>query len=416
MKMRALILAMLLMLFCMGCARADQTVTLTFTGDCTLGSEEYLRSRETSFDSFAYAQGYDYFFKHFKELFEEDDATVINLECVFSDHRGDENKTKTYRFRGPTDFVNIITAYSIEAAVLANNHINDYSRTGLEDTKATLEAAGVAWARLKQIYYVEKGNVRIAVISVDQTTLNTNYQWLNKEITRLKTSGEANAVVMVYHGGTEYDPKHNASQAKFARNWIKLGADLVIMHHPHVVQGIEISRNRTICYSLGNFVFGGNSEIRSEPWRGDRMATSLYACVARAELHFDDSGVYTGQQVFLYPVFISSDAPHNNYQPYPVSGEDAAAVLEAIQFDTPFALPAFNEETGRVTMDFLPAEEENPPTATPRPTQRRTTTRKPSATPAPQKTEPAPEPVPDPKPTAAETGSPAAPQEPEPGE
>jgi hypothetical protein len=161
---------------------------------------------------------------------------------------------------------------------------------------------------------------------------------------------------MVFHGGTEYDPKHNANQTKFAENWIKRGADLVIMHHPHVVQGVAVSRNRTICYSLGNFVFGGNSEIREEPWRGTRMATSLYAYVVQAELYFADGGEYLGQQVSLYPVLISSDAPHNNYQPYLATGAEAEAVLEAIQFDTAFPLPAFDEETGRVTLDYLSAD------------------------------------------------------------
>ena len=357
MKRRVFALVILLLVLATACAGAEVTVTLTFTGDCTIGSEEYLRGRENSFDTYAYTRGYEYFFANFRELFEADDATIINLESVLSDHRGDENKTKTYRFRGPTDFVNILTPFSIEAAVLANNHVNDYARTGLDDTKATLEAAGIAWIRLQRVYFVEKEGVRVAVIAVDQTTLNNNYPWLNKEIPRLKSSGEAGAVVIVYHGGTEYDPKHNADQARYARKWVKLGADLVIMHHPHVVQGVEISQNRTICYSLGNFVFGGNSEIRSEPWRGTREATSLYACLARAELRFGDDGRYLGQQVSLYPVLISSDVPHNNYQPYPAKGEEAAAVLEAVQFDTPFPLPPFSEEEGRVTMDFLPAEE-----------------------------------------------------------
>ena len=373
MKKRVFALIALALVLAFASAGAEVTVTLTFTGDCTIGSEEYLRTRDNSFDTYANTRGYDYFFANFREMFEEDDATIINLESVLSDHRGDENKTKTYRFRGPTDFVKIISSFSVEAAALANNHVNDYGRLGLEDTKATLEAAGIAWIRLQNVYFVEKEGVRVAVISVDQTTLNKNYPWLNKEIPRLKTSGEASAVVIVYHGGTEYDPKHNASQAKFARNWIKLGADLVIMHHPHVVQGIEISNNRTICYSLGNFVFGGNSEIRTEPWRGTREATSLYACLARADLRFDDDGTYLGQQVSLYPVFISSDAPHNNYQPYPAKGREAAAVLEAVQFDTLFSLPPFNEEEGRVTMEFLPALKQDLPTATPKPAQKKTT-------------------------------------------
>ena len=90
------------------CAEAEKTILLTFTGDCTLGSEEATRPREDSFDSLAAKNGYDYFFANFREMFENDDITVVNLEGVLSDSAFQERTRKTFRFRGPTDYAKIL--------------------------------------------------------------------------------------------------------------------------------------------------------------------------------------------------------------------------------------------------------------------------------------------------------------------
>ena len=128
-KIGAWILALLL-LWQAGPARAEKTVLLTFTGDCTLGSTENTRGREDSFDTLLDLNGYDYPFRHFKALFSRDDCTVINLEGVLSDIPAQENKTKVYRFRGPTAFADLLPMNSIEAACLANNHTGDYGAAG----------------------------------------------------------------------------------------------------------------------------------------------------------------------------------------------------------------------------------------------------------------------------------------------
>ena len=70
------ILLIMSMLLATGFAAAEKTILLTFTGDCTIGSEERTRAREDSFDTIAAAKGYDYFFANFRELFEADDLTA----------------------------------------------------------------------------------------------------------------------------------------------------------------------------------------------------------------------------------------------------------------------------------------------------------------------------------------------------
>ena len=338
-------------------ARAETVVTFTFAGDCTIGSMEMTRGSADSFDSVVAREGYAYPFARVLPLFESDDWTVVNLEGVLSDNRAGENKGKTYRFRGPTDFAEILRISSVEAVSLANNHVADYGPRGLTDTQKALDAHGIGWFRCKDVCFMEKDGIRIAFLAIDTTTVR---DWLNKtrqEVSRLRQSGEAQAVVVCFHCGNEYDAHHNEAQEHVGTSFVECGADLVIIHHAHVVQGMKITGNRTILYSLGNFVFGGNSEIRTERC-GALEVTSLYTLIVRAELHFSDEGTYLGQQLVLYPALTSSDAPRNNYQPFPADREQAERIRSAVQTDTAFTLPEITEENGYsvIRMPYLPAD------------------------------------------------------------
>lgn len=125
-------------------ASAETTLHITFAGDCTLGSEETLRNQASSFVSTITREGYDWPFANMQELFQNDDLTVVNLEGVLSDSNKQENKKKTFRFRGPTDYVNILTRSGIEAVNLANNHTQDFGKQGFTSTQQTLDAAASA--------------------------------------------------------------------------------------------------------------------------------------------------------------------------------------------------------------------------------------------------------------------------------
>ena len=310
--------------------RADKYVTLSFTGDCTIGSEEKRRDIDNSFDAFADREGYSYFFANFLDLFSEDDCTVINLEGVLSDSVTGEKTKKNYRFRGRTEFVNILTEGSVELAGIANNHIADYGAKGMRNTIDTLEGAGIGWARSLDSFTLEKDGIRICFFAIDYSLHNTYKEVIRKRIAGLKSSGQANAVVVMYHNGNEYDARHTIRQETAGNYYIDAGADLVIMHHPHVVQGVQIRNNRTILYSLGNFVFGGNREIKTVNYRNIRDVTSLYGLMARVKLHFSNRGKYLGQQVILYPVYTSSTAPKNNFQPVRLTEKQAEPVIDAV--------------------------------------------------------------------------------------
>ncbi|MBQ8619962.1 MAG: CapA family protein [Clostridia bacterium] len=348
------VIALLMLLLCLLAqagrhtrARADTIIRLTFAGDVTLGSEEKVRPMDYSLDSFAASHGYDYFFARVKDLFSRDDLTIVNLEGVLSDSSEGENTNKTYRFRGPTDFAQILTSGSVEMVNLANNHTLDYGERGLEDTKSALARVGVAHFGGMDVRIYEKEGVKLAFFGLSYSQMKKkDRQWAAQEIQRLKREEGVSAAIFTFHAGREYSEARTAQQQEYAREIIAAGADLVVMHHPHVVQGMSIFDNRSVLYSLGNFCFGGNKNVRA-----------MEALVAVAELTFSDDGQYLGQQITLCPAHISGTEPRSNYQPHLVTGKDAKRVMRLVQADTRFKLNPVDEETGIAVQDFLPADE-----------------------------------------------------------
>ncbi len=346
----AVLLVLTLTAGCFSAALADRTITITFTGDVTLGSEEIKKNQPDSFVKTAEREGYEYFFRNVKDLFLQDDLTVVNLEGVLSDSANMENTGKAYRFRGPKDYARILTMSSIEACGISNNHTKDFGSQGYKNTVAALEENGLGYFGNNDYYYVfEKDGIKIAFFALVSTIVWNSRKWGRETVDRLKAEEGINAVVVCIHAGTEYDPHRHPKQVEYAQLAFKhFDADLVIMHHPHVLQGIDVMNDRYVCYSLGNFCFGGNAQVRA-----------LETMAVQADLVFADDGTYKGQQLRLYPAHISSSATAagdaNNFQPCFVTGDDALAVLQLVQNDTAFDLGLYDEEAGYLALPYLPA-------------------------------------------------------------
>ena len=350
---RLLLLICALMLPC--AALADKTITLTFAGDITLGGETWLEKEPGSFASVYEKNGPGYFLKNFVDFFAEDDLTVVNLEGVLSDRDLNpkaDGKLGDYFFKGKTEYVNVLTQASVEAASLANNHSYDYGEEGLKDTIAALENAGVEWfgtrarhtTETERFLFYEKDGVTICLMSLYwddylQGQKDGCGAFLSDEIQRIKTSGEADAVIAILHGGQEYGRHATVPQKVFTKMAFAAGADLVICHHAHVVMGMDIINNRSAFYSLGNFCFGGNFNAYQK--RGSKVQDAAPALLVRAVLTFADDGTYKGQQMILYPVQTTSvDRPVdstadqiNDYQPKFVTGRLGAQVMRLIHID-----------------------------------------------------------------------------------
>lgn len=349
---RLLILLMIALLPCV--ALADTTITITFTGDVTLGGEEWLENEPTSFKSVYEKNGPAYFLKNFADFFAEDDLTVVNLEGVLSDKNlptVQAGKNGSFFFKGKTEYTQVLTAASVEAASIANNHTWDYGETGLKDTVKALDAAGIEWfgtrkrnaTDTEKFLFYEKDGVTICLMSLYwddylQGQKDGGGAFLADEIKRIKDSGEAAAVIAILHGGQEYGRHATNPQKVFTKMAFGAGADLVICHHAHVVMGMDVIGNRSAFYSLGNFCFGGNSAAYQKS--GSKVQDAAPALIVRAELTFDDEGKYKGQQMTLYPVQTTSvdragaDFQQNDYQPKFITGPLGGHVLHLMQIDT----------------------------------------------------------------------------------
>ena len=358
-------------LLCSGIASAEKTILVTFTGDITLGGKDDERNSADCFDNVAKEKGYDYFFANFREMFTSDDLTVGNLEGPLTDSKAGKS-SKLHAFRGKTDFAKILPLSGVDAVTLSNNHMGDYGKQGEQSTKQALEDNGVHWFQDYTYYLYEKDGIRIAFFGLQNSVLYTQRARFLKKIAEAREVDKANAVVILWHTGTEYKRFHDVDTEKKVTALINDGAaDLIIISHAHVAQGMSIINNRSVFYSLGNFVFGGNRNIRTGKTPKDPLCISLYGMVVQAKLTFTDAGRYLGQQMTVYPVFTSSAKPDyrpegeltrkllfsNDYRPMRLTLKQAEAVYECIKQDTAIDIPEMTEKNGLAEIDFpyLPA-------------------------------------------------------------
>ncbi len=299
-------------------AKSDEPIQITVSsmGDCTLGTDENFNP-STSFNAYYNAQGPDYFFKNVRSILEEDDLSIINLEGTFTD--SDQRQEKTFAFKADPEYVSILTGSSIEAANLANNHSRDYGEESYTDTVETLEQAGIASFGYDQVDILEVNGVKVGLTGIYELAEHLDKQEeVRTNIAALKEAG-AQVIIVNFHWGIEKEYLPNDTQKTLAHLAIDEGADLVIGHHPHVLQGIERYKGKYIAYSLGNFSFGGNSN----PSDKDTM-------IFQQTFTIQDGKVEVNDDINVIPCSLSSASGYNDYCPTPLEGSEKERVLEKL--------------------------------------------------------------------------------------
>ena len=124
------------------------------------------------------------------------------------------------------------------------------------------------------------------------------------------------------HAGTEYSYEPPDGYQRQITNLAVPVSDLIIGHHPHVVQGYTVLDGVPVVYSLGNCVFGGNS-----------FPKDFDALVVQAVLHFTE-GTPERIDLHFWPISVSSDSHYNNYSPRFLTDQDAERVLEKMKKST----------------------------------------------------------------------------------
>ncbi len=277
------------------------TYTLTFVGDCTLANQVGRTGKETFIATVG--DDYAYPFADVQQYFASDDCTFINLENALTNRGTAANKR--FVFRGPPEYVNILTQGSVEFANIANNHAKDYGSVGYEDTAEALKGAGIWYGGFSDstLFTTESG-LKIGVYTAMQPD---NVGVLQKAIKSLKDQG-AEVVIGCFHWGSEYYYRPSANQKKMARAAIDAGADIVYGHHPHVLQPIETYGGGVILYSLGNFSFGGNSNP------GDKDTAIIQQQIIR-----DVDGSISLGELNIIPCHVTGTiSVGNDYQPVPM--------------------------------------------------------------------------------------------------
>lgn len=299
-----------------------ETQSLSFTvslvGDCTLGTDSSYGLSGSFMEEYS-LQTPSYFFQNVSSVFSADDLTIVNLEGPLTDSTSKQDKT--FAFKGDPEYSEILTSGSIEVVNLANNHSYDYGTEGFEDTVESVTQAGVTWFGYEETPVLEVNGVNVGLVGVYMLRLTDEQgkEALETRIQQAKDNG-TDVVIVSFHWGTEYSYTPSASQEMLAKYAIDLGADLVVGHHPHVLQGIDEYNGKYIVYSLGNFCFGGNRN----PSDKDTIIFQQTFTIVNAELVVDDN-------INIVPCSLSSSTSRNDYQPTILSGDAKDEVTMKLQ-------------------------------------------------------------------------------------
>ncbi|PED41232.1 CapA family protein [Bacillus cereus] len=251
-------------------ANTEAIFTMTMVGDVMMGrnikeiSERY---------------GPTYVFRYTLPYFENSDYVSGNFEnpVLLKTKEQYEKAEKYIHLETQRQAVVATKEAGFTILNLANNHMMDYGEKGLRDTLQVFKeenldyiGAGENLTDAKNIVYQDLNGVRVASLGFTDAyvdgfiatkeqagVLNMNPDIFFELIRKAKKSKEGNAdlVIVNAHWGDEYDTEANPRQKALAKAMVDAGADIIIGHHPHVLQSFEVYKNSIIFYSLGNFIF-----------------------------------------------------------------------------------------------------------------------------------------------------------------
>lgn len=303
-----------------------KTFTLDAVGDILLDRDVAQQIKQ---------RGITYPFQRTRGLLAAADIAFGNLECPLATHGVKAHKK--YCFKANPATVQCLTGAGMDVLSLANNHSLDCGRDGLDDTMATLRAKGLHWcgagenrdgAEAATILNVK--GIKVAFVGFCQflpegsflrddapTMAFASIDNVRRAVAAARP--HADIVVASFHWGEEYATFSHDNQIALAHAAVAAGADLVLGHHPHVLQGWELmahqvngqTRRALIAYSLGNFVFDA-----PRAWDSHTAETVILHCTLNRQ------GLVAAQAV---PMRI------HQCQPQPANDAQAKTILGQLQ-------------------------------------------------------------------------------------
>ncbi len=246
------------------------------------------------------------------KIIEESDYCVANLEGpVIKDSYNPIKKAGPHIYQ-QTGYEFFLQENRFNIVSLANNHILDYGKDGLKNTLDIIEkykihsvGAAINFPEVYKPLIICKEGVKIALFSLAEGQFGcsrsieypSGFAWImHPEITHaiLSVRQEVDFIIILAHAGLEMCYLPLPEWRDIYRNFIDLGADLVVGSHPHVIQGKEMYKGKLIYYSLGNFFFNGGGNNPLKDW----SHSIALKCIFNSEhkhikidefyLHFDD--------------------------------------------------------------------------------------------------------------------------------
>lgn len=228
--------------------KSDKKVSLIIFGDVML---------DRNVRKLLEQNGFEYPFGDVKSLIKQFDFGVINLEGVYTDFDSVSIKNREIlRFTFDPKGIFALKDAGINVVSQANNHTNDFGREGATFSRRYLgfnhiEVVGDFFNENPFLVLTTKSH-EVAIVAFNEFSY-TNLDKTLEDIATLKQEGKF--VIVFPHFGPEYERFPSLGQKDIARTFIDHGADIVVGSHPHVVQAMEMYKNKPIFYSIGNFIF-----------------------------------------------------------------------------------------------------------------------------------------------------------------
>lgn len=281
--------------------KTKKITTIRFGGDVMMTS---------FFADYINMYGVDYMWEDVSDLFNKADYSLVNLETSVS-LRGKSNKPVGYGFRSHPDTLKGLVNAGIDFVTIANNHVFDYGEDAFYDTLKHLDEYKIAYTgagrninEAFKINYQDINDIKIAFLSATSNLGSSiweadsnkvglaalkpqHYERLKQQTNEAKANSDF--VILNLHWGVEYENYPEQEQIDLAHSLIDSGADIIIGHHPHVLQGIEYYKKGIIFYSVGNFNFLISSNNTTQ--------TAVF------EINLDQGNIISSR---MYPVKINS--------------------------------------------------------------------------------------------------------------
>lgn len=239
-----------------------EPISLLFAGDLMMA-----RDVSWKIDNVHDGDG-NYLFEDIQDEIGKSDVFFYNLESPFGENcRTDRNTSMMFCLeKDKVDYLPRGLEFTVVS--LANNHVYNTLQSGFEITEDILKennfltiGAGTDWDDVHDGKIIEINEFKIGFLGYtysqnifqDFEAAEIHLEDMERDIKKIKE--KVNFVVISCHFGNEYKNLHNSFQEEIAHGAVDFGADLVIGHHPHVIQDFEDYKGKRIYYSLGNFVF-----------------------------------------------------------------------------------------------------------------------------------------------------------------